>query len=159
VRVAGLWRPGYGAGGCGAAREAVYFTQEDPIGLAGGLNLYGYAGGDPINFHDPFGLDCEKRTKQGETCDKDRGADGKEERHGACEVASILTAYADAIRVSPRRFATVRAFPGEFDWKYGATADDLILVGEQWLRADQYGNFAAGYAAQAARGGLGRLAG
>jgi hypothetical protein len=24
--------------------------------LAGGLNLYGYAGGDPINFSDPFGL-------------------------------------------------------------------------------------------------------
>jgi RHS repeat-associated protein len=32
------------------------FTQEDPIGLAGGLNLYGFAGGDPINFSDPFGL-------------------------------------------------------------------------------------------------------
>jgi hypothetical protein len=24
--------------------------------LAGGLNLYGFAGGDPINFSDPFGL-------------------------------------------------------------------------------------------------------
>jgi uncharacterized protein RhaS with RHS repeats len=32
------------------------FTQEDPIGIAGGLNLYGYANGDPINFSDPFGL-------------------------------------------------------------------------------------------------------
>jgi RHS repeat-associated protein len=32
------------------------FTQEDPIGLAGGLNLYGYANGDPVNFSDPFGL-------------------------------------------------------------------------------------------------------
>jgi hypothetical protein len=32
------------------------FTQPDPIGLAGGLNLYGYAAGDPINFSDPFGL-------------------------------------------------------------------------------------------------------
>ena len=32
------------------------FTQEDPIGLAGGLNLYGFAGGDPVNFGDPFGL-------------------------------------------------------------------------------------------------------
>jgi RHS repeat-associated protein len=36
------------------------FTQEDPIGLAGGLNLYGYAGGDPVNFHDPFGLCAEE---------------------------------------------------------------------------------------------------
>ncbi len=32
------------------------FTQEDPIGLAGGLNLYGFADGDPLNFSDPFGL-------------------------------------------------------------------------------------------------------
>jgi RHS repeat-associated protein len=32
------------------------FTQPDPIGLAGGINLYGFAGGDPANFSDPFGL-------------------------------------------------------------------------------------------------------
>ena len=32
------------------------FTQEDPIGLAGGLNAYGFANGDPVNFSDPFGL-------------------------------------------------------------------------------------------------------
>jgi len=32
------------------------FTQEAPIGLAGGLNLYGFATGDPVNFSDPFGL-------------------------------------------------------------------------------------------------------
>ncbi|HYW12619.1 MAG TPA: RHS repeat-associated core domain-containing protein [Longimicrobium sp.] len=31
------------------------FTQEDPIGLAGGVNLYGYAGGDPVNSIDPSG--------------------------------------------------------------------------------------------------------
>jgi RHS repeat-associated protein len=32
------------------------FTQEDPIGLAGGINLYGYANGDPVGYSDPFGL-------------------------------------------------------------------------------------------------------
>jgi RHS repeat-associated protein len=40
--------------------ETGRFTQEDPIGLAGGLNLYGFAGGDPVNFSDPFGL-CPER--------------------------------------------------------------------------------------------------
>ncbi|GAB1344716.1 polymorphic toxin type 50 domain-containing protein [Gemmatimonas sp.] len=32
------------------------FTQADPIGLGGGLNLYGFANGDPVNYTDPFGL-------------------------------------------------------------------------------------------------------
>lgn len=32
------------------------FTQADPIGLAGGLNVYGYANGDPVTYSDPFGL-------------------------------------------------------------------------------------------------------
>ncbi|HZG44579.1 MAG TPA: RHS repeat-associated core domain-containing protein, partial [Longimicrobium sp.] len=32
------------------------FTQVDPIGLAGGLNLYGFANGDPVSYSDPYGL-------------------------------------------------------------------------------------------------------
>jgi RHS repeat-associated protein len=32
-------------------------TQEDPIGLAGGANLYGFSHGDPVNFADPLGLE------------------------------------------------------------------------------------------------------
>jgi uncharacterized protein RhaS with RHS repeats len=32
------------------------FTQEDPIGYAGGINLYGYVGNSPVAFSDPFGL-------------------------------------------------------------------------------------------------------
>ncbi|HEY2849474.1 MAG TPA: RHS repeat-associated core domain-containing protein, partial [Gemmatimonadaceae bacterium] len=37
------------------------FTQEDPAGIGGGLNLYGYAGGDPANNTDPFGLCDDKK--------------------------------------------------------------------------------------------------
>jgi RHS repeat-associated protein len=36
--------------------ETGQFTQPDPIGIAGGLNVYGYAAGDPVNYRDPFGL-------------------------------------------------------------------------------------------------------
>jgi len=32
------------------------FTQEDPLGLGGGMNAYGFGNGDPVNFSDPFGL-------------------------------------------------------------------------------------------------------
>ena len=32
------------------------FTQMDPIGIAGGLNAYGFAAGDPVTYSDPYGL-------------------------------------------------------------------------------------------------------
>ena len=32
------------------------FLTQDPIGVAGGVNLYAYAGNDPIAYTDPFGL-------------------------------------------------------------------------------------------------------
>ncbi len=45
------------------SRLEAQFTQPDPIGLAGGLNLYGYANGDPVNHSDPYGLmaDCDDK--------------------------------------------------------------------------------------------------
>jgi len=51
------------------------FTQEDPLGLAGGLNLYGFANGDPVNFSDPFGLTCKIR---GNCTQSQSGAGGVE---------------------------------------------------------------------------------
>src|SRR5690606_6450020 len=42
------------------------WTQEDPIGVAGGVNLYQFNGNDPVSYTDPFGLcppliDCIKK--------------------------------------------------------------------------------------------------
>jgi RHS repeat-associated protein len=35
------------------------FTQEDPIGLAGGVNVYGFANGDALSFRDPSGFSAD----------------------------------------------------------------------------------------------------
>jgi RHS repeat-associated protein len=36
------------------------FTQEDPAGLAGGINAYGFANGDPVGYSDPYGLKADE---------------------------------------------------------------------------------------------------
>ncbi|MGH9566293.1 MAG: RHS repeat-associated core domain-containing protein, partial [Candidatus Angelobacter sp.] len=49
------------------------FTQEDPIGLGGGINEYGFASGDPVNYGDPFGL-CPPQDNDASTCPGKTGA-------------------------------------------------------------------------------------
>jgi RHS repeat-associated protein len=53
------------------------FISEDPLGLAGGINLYAYAENSPTNLRDPYGLDpCDQKgelieatTENGEPCE------------------------------------------------------------------------------------------
>jgi len=47
------------------------FTQQDPIGLAGGANLYGFANGDLINFGDAFGLCADSLRSDVKACTKE----------------------------------------------------------------------------------------
>ncbi len=37
-------------------QETGRWTQEDPIGIAGGINLYQFNGNDPATYSDPYGL-------------------------------------------------------------------------------------------------------
>ncbi len=67
-------------------QETGRWTQEDPIGLAGGANLYQFNGNDPVTFTDPFGLkECEQKGN----CTQ---ADG-----GQMRILSLERARADAI--------------------------------------------------------------
>ncbi len=44
------------------------FLTQDPIGLAGGVNLYAYAGNNPAAFSDPYGLMAECHPETDPNC-------------------------------------------------------------------------------------------
>jgi len=67
------------------------FTQQDPIGLAGGVNLYGFAGGDPVSYSDPFGLCPGDKGGDSDTktlADCPRGSEGWHQYRSGAAVAT-----------------------------------------------------------------------
>jgi len=59
--------------------KSARFTTPDPIGIAGGLNAYGFASGDPVNFSDPLGLctDSNGKSIPQDQCEAVSAAQGK----------------------------------------------------------------------------------
>jgi RHS repeat-associated protein len=56
------------------------YLSEDPIGINGGANVYGYVYSNPLNFSDPFGLFCcnkDGSVNTNDSCCKDRSPSEK----------------------------------------------------------------------------------
>ena len=101
------------------------FTQEDPIGLAGGLNLYGFAAGDPVNFSDPFGL-CKKWLS-----DKDDGTGSCDYNEDGQEAPSEIAAHKSATAqtwVGRALWNVLGVFNTALETKHGQAAMDAILI-------------------------------
>jgi RHS repeat-associated protein len=94
------------------------FVSEDPIGLAGGANLYGYAGNAPTVFTDPMGLWL-----------KDIGE----------RLVKILTEVgawlADFIESAAPIFAILSLIPGPVGMAFGAVSAVLYALSGDWRDA------------------------
>ncbi|MBI1394988.1 MAG: hypothetical protein GC151_03330 [Betaproteobacteria bacterium] len=74
------------------ARRLARLISEDPIGLAGGYNLYGYVGQGPIQYVDPLGL-AEKPKPWFDT----KGADSIDGRQGPSDQSGRVPRTGDPI--------------------------------------------------------------
>jgi RHS repeat-associated protein len=88
------------------------FTQEDPMGLAGGSNLYGFGGGDAVNYSDPFGL-CP-------ACDAGAmpGAAGAAAAGAAGAASALIAATSDATIVAAGIDAVAGSIKDKLQFKF-----------------------------------------
>jgi hypothetical protein len=154
-------------------RTSGRFTQEDPIGIAGGLNLYGFGGGDPVTYSDPYGLKADSTydingraiNGRGGTTDhylRLNGTDYKLDRkivpnedgipyrvwkHGAADRIAMSMANAERAWINGQ--AAVRSLPGgNLDFKSHGLLENprqLFLMGGNAVHTDVVGNIAWGY--------------
>ncbi len=112
------------------------WVSNDPIGIAGGMNLYAFCENNPVNFVDPFGL----------------------ERKNGEEYLDKIRAFIDAGRIAAdQRWWVPRAYTdmagglalhsgpwSPLDLK-GQGSQDTYCVDDEEMEADEFGNYLAGY--------------
>jgi RHS repeat-associated protein len=104
------------------------WLSRDPIGIAGGMNLYAYAGDNPTTLVDPSGL----------------------REVGQFEVDQILTQYSAELRSSSARYDLMyseHSAGQPMDYLLTQSDDTFDVRGLGILNAGQFGNFSAGFGA------------
>ncbi len=108
------------------------------MGLAGGLNLYGFAGGDPINYSDPFGL-CVKDDAVCRRLVRTLRAQGGEEftkaaaRFNAYQGGRVEWVKADDSRLN---YDGINTNGDGEDWCGGIIDGGNVLLNQDFSRAD-----------------------
>jgi RHS repeat-associated protein len=122
-------------------QESGRFTQEDPIGVGGGLNLYQYAGNNPVTFSDPFGLKAdtipeEMRKKLGNACSVVNCNDVTIKTEPSIPVADALILAAVRKTGRPLTLGNTIYMPGQPDPQ---NSGDVATVAHELVHVYQFG--------------------